>query len=506
MQNPFRILGVYANSAKKDIVKNKGKATAFLKVNKPVEFPLDLKGILPQITRTLEAMNEAEGRLAIAKEQIIYAQFWFLKMTSIDDVAFNHLLANDIDKAISIWSKQDNLSSLQNRVICYLIKGLLSEAISTAELLYNSFGNSYIEKIDSSSTLKMSVAELRNLFIDSLGEEIGMMNLLKVATDEDWKTYINKQTVEPLISKISYEVERAKNVNNKDALARLNAARKLLSVTKDAFSQLKSLLASSDPQYQMIADKLGLELLQCGIDYYNNSDEDNAAHTAMKVQKQAQSIVIGTLAKQRCEENVKILQKIIDELPPREVRAEDKVIKSELSKFGKLPDKISYAITLLNNTKPHVQSIKNKLGAADSYYLRISTLIVGNALHNLIEEVNEAQAPFAELGKITKDMSPHAKSLFLSMQNDTIEAFRIKVRSTLREAWKAIKIMDDYDLESDFKTRYNQNRTTLKSLCDDFGINGSTTSSSSSSSDDGCVGCAIVIIIIIILSIVSNMF
>ena len=83
LQNPYRILGVYANSAKKDIVANKGKATAFVRVGKPVEFPLDLKGILPVLNRTLDLMNEAEAHLAIAKEQIKYAQFWFLKMNPI---------------------------------------------------------------------------------------------------------------------------------------------------------------------------------------------------------------------------------------------------------------------------------------------------------------------------------------------------------------------------------------------------------------------------------------
>ena len=49
--NPFRVLGVYANSPKKDAVANKGKISAFLKVGKEVTFPLDLQGILPTIQR-----------------------------------------------------------------------------------------------------------------------------------------------------------------------------------------------------------------------------------------------------------------------------------------------------------------------------------------------------------------------------------------------------------------------------------------------------------------------
>ena len=70
LQNPYRILGVYANSRRNEIVANKSRATAFLTVNRPVEYPLDLKGLLPAPNRTLDLMNEAEAHLAIAKEQV----------------------------------------------------------------------------------------------------------------------------------------------------------------------------------------------------------------------------------------------------------------------------------------------------------------------------------------------------------------------------------------------------------------------------------------------------
>ena len=121
--NPYRILGVYANSPKKDIVANKGKATAFLKVGKSVEYPLDLTGIMPPVERTLDTMSKADADIALAKEQIKYAQFWFVKMTPLDDIAFNHLVGGDMDKAKEIWSKEENLSSLQNKMVCYLIEG-----------------------------------------------------------------------------------------------------------------------------------------------------------------------------------------------------------------------------------------------------------------------------------------------------------------------------------------------------------------------------------------------
>ena len=518
LQNPFRILGVFANSAKKDVVANKGKATAFLKVNRPVEFPLDLKGILPQLTRSLESMNEAEAHLAIAKEQIKYAQFWFIKISPIDDIAFNHLLAGNMDGAKEMWSKQESVSSLQNKIVCYLIENKPWLAIKIAEKLYDKYGDIYIDKIEANSTLKMSGTELLHQFIDSLGEEISMQKLLGYEMGADTKAYISSQTVEPLINTISSEVEKTKKVDHKDSKARIDAARKLVASTKEPFTQLKSLLPSSNPQFQMIADKLGLEILQCGIDYFNNSEDDDAPHTAMKMQKYAQSIVVGTLAMQRCEENVKILQKIIDDLPPKEVMAEDRAIKAELSKFVRLPDKISYAVTLLNNTKSHLQSIKNKLGATNSYYLKMSTQIVSNALHNVVEEVNAVQSDPQISVRLQLGLGLDSTSLS-------------KIKDAFREAWKATTIMDGFDLEPKFKSNYDKNRSTLKSMCEDLGVStyvsrpsttsrpspristsssptrtvtqsrsstaysGTTSSSTSTSKDNGCLTAIIVYII-----------
>ena len=58
------------------------------------------------------------------------------------------------------------------------------------------------------------------------------------------------------------------------------AGEKLMETTKSALNQLGALLPKSDLQYQMIADKLGLEILQCGIDYFNGSDDDDAPKKA----------------------------------------------------------------------------------------------------------------------------------------------------------------------------------------------------------------------------------
>ena len=187
------------------------------------------------------------------------------------------------------------------------------------------------------------------------------------------------------------------------------------------------------------------------------------------------SIVVGQAAKDRCKENVDILQKIIDNLPPFEVFTEDKAIKEELHKYCQLPDLISHAVTLLDNTQPYLVSIKDKLGADNEYYLKISTLVVNNALNNVIAEINEAQKydPAEERRqrnkKLMEKSDPLFHPLYSSLYNDEFlyESVDRKtkyeyIKRVVLKAKKALLIMDILDMEKCFEQeRYLPNRKTI---------------------------------------------
>ena len=441
--NPYRLLGVYSNSPTKERLANHNRMKAFLKVGKTVSFPLDLPQYLSAIQRTEASVMDAEAQLTLPKDQLLYAQFWFVKATHLDEVAFNHLFAGEIDKAEEIWQKKDTASSLQNRIVCALMREDYRRAVTCAEILYGNplYSNQFVSAILGTDG-NADIGSLAFRFLDVLCDEVGANKLLPFITDDAWESHAEEKAVKPLVDSIQDAIAIAKKSKGKEAEARLNAGEALRENTRSAFQQLRGFLSATDLQYQMIADKLGLEILQCGIDYFNGSDEPEAAHKAMDLQKYAQSIVVGQMAKDRCEENVDILQKIIEALPPSEVLAEDCAIKEELRKYCKLPDEICYAVTLLNKTKPHLQAIKNKLGSNNKYYLKISTQIVSNALHNLIEEVNAAQKQATS-----------------------------ETKKALREAWKTTLIMDTFDMEQDFKNnRYASNRSVLKDLYERYNV------------------------------------
>lgn len=394
--NPYRLLGVFSNSPLKERLANNNKLKAFLKVGKEASIPLDRIEFLPHLHRTEESVSSAEAMLTLPADQIKYAQFWFIKQSPLDEVAFNHLLNGETEKALSIWAKKDYVSSLQNRAICALMQSDVAEALRCFTQLYNSDEHlrDFVIAVTGDDS-NYSQELLTHSLLDTLCEESDVYEILPSLSDTSWKEYVGQRTVTPLIQSIEEEIALAKKTKGEGCTVRLNAGNKLKNATRENLQTLKQLLPVDDIRYQMIADKLGIEILQCGIDYYNGSDATDAARNAMILQKYALSIVVGKLAKDRCQENVNILQKIIDNLPPSEVFMEDRAIHEELRKYCLLPDKICHAVTLLNNTKPHIQSIKRKLGVSNAYYLKISTQIVGNALSNVIAEVNEAQSIFS---------------------------------------------------------------------------------------------------------------
>ncbi len=441
--NPYRLLGVYANSPTKERLGNCNKMKAFLKVGRTVSFPLDLPQLMPALNRTEEAVSEAEAKLTLPLDQVRYAQFWFVKMTPPDEVAFNHLTVGDIAKAEEIWQKRDCASSLQNRIVCALLRKQYALALSCAEVLY---GNAqYTEQFVSAIVgggCNVKQSSLASFFIETMCNEVGASTLLQYKTNNVWKTYIREKSITPLIGYIQSAINVAKRSRGDGPQAGFEAGETLKKSTEGALAQLRELLPATDVQYQVTADKLGFEIMQCGIAYYNGSDSPEAAYKAYALMKYAQSIVVGLTAKDWCDENVRNLEhSAFSKLPPKKVMSECSAINSCLEFFSTQPQLIMYSQKLLIDCAPYVVAIREKLGKFNRHYLAISTDIVNHALGNVISEVNKARRQ--------KDFEP--------------------LKTVLIEAWRTQLFMDKFDLEREFKYGlFKQYRNDLHNLIDDF--------------------------------------
>jgi len=206
---------------------------AFLKVGKPVSFPLDLPQYLSSIDRTEASVADAEAKLTLPKDQMLYAQFWFVKTTPLDEVAFNHLFAGEIDKAEEIWQKKECCSALQNLIVCDLMCGKYAEAASLAETLYGDA--QYVGQLVAAvvgTGGSFDVSDLTFSFLDVLCDEIDADKLIHFTTNATWKDHIKEKAVKPIITHIQDAIDIAQKSKGKRATARLEAGEILMNDTK----------------------------------------------------------------------------------------------------------------------------------------------------------------------------------------------------------------------------------------------------------------------------------
>ena len=448
--NPYRILGVFSNSPKKDVLSNLNKMKAFLKVGKSVSFPLDMPQFLPSIERDEAIVSSAQTSIELPMDQIRHSLFWFMKATSLDDIALNHLLSGNMAQAKEIWNKKDTVSSLLNLMACAVIEGDLDTLAIKADTLFQKYSGDFCLAVN--ETIKLTSSELTELYVDLLKKD-GSYDLAKMmqvsGTSAEWRKITGGGLVKPIIDDITLAVSEAKSA--KGATANYRAGEKLMNSTKGLISQLRSLLGISDMQYQMIADKLATTILQCGINYFNDTEEDDAVEKAMRLQNYALSIAVGQMAKDRCKENVDILKKIG---PEYKVQKELNRIGEKLKRFSTKPvgrDDIFTSLlgngksfsdinSFIDGCKSDLLSVRQKIGASNSLYLKISSAVASAAINALVEKINAAQ----QMANITSDKD--------SLKRDVSSAI-----STMSK-------ISSLDMTTECRNYFNSNNSTLNNI------------------------------------------
>lgn len=478
--NPFRVLGVYSSAKQAEILKNANKMKAYLNVGKEVSFPTDMNYLFSQINRTTESVANAQTDINLPIDRIRYALFWFCSASPVDEVALNNLVAENSAKAIEIFEKKSSFASILNLAVLSIAQKQYSSAASLYALLIRT--PEYRSKLLATvcdETFKISENELMHVVIDELLKVEKPLKLVGAFTDAGDKAYVSEKALSEPIAIITFEINKAKSVSGTDADASLRAGKVLIRNTKAALSTIKSLVGTSHPQYQSIADNLAKQILQCGINYFNNSDDDDDVEKALEIQQYAFNIAIGRIIKDRCKQNVDILLKKKDQAAYEKDLA---AIAVELQSFQSATPSISRARMLVNNCKPHLEVIKSNLGSNDEFYLKISSVVANNALGMLVSVVNDAQSSSSVASGIVSG----------------------SLASTIDEAIRAMSLIGSMDMTSQERYHFNQNNSTLRQLKSSLAsVSRSLSSSSPSlSSEDTDWGLIFMIFFLVIFSIV----
>ncbi len=330
LNNPYRIIGILSNATAKEIQARKSKVTAYSRVGKQIISEYDFP-FLDSIERDQNKIEKAFSAIQQSKDMLENSLFWFLKTNSFDDTAINYLVNGDKEKAIEIWEKvttekdvtQKNYSCFNNLGTLKLLgesqeeikegiqkKIKLIESDSFTNFVHSVAGEAYI--IDNQKQVEIFINDLLKQFQGRLSNA----DTLKLFSNCNGTTqkYLSQKFTEEPVHNIESQIENTKKKRNENKINAFQFGLKLHKNTKSDLTLLKSLLGIDDLKYKMIADNLAKEIMQCGIDYFNESKENQSTEeyleNAMQLNELADSIAVGKLTKDRAKDHITTLEEM----------------------------------------------------------------------------------------------------------------------------------------------------------------------------------------------------
>jgi hypothetical protein len=371
--NPYRIAGILSNASERELQKQKTKIKAYSKVGKEIKSDYDFQ-ILESITRTEDSIDKAFSTIEQNQDKVNFALFWFLNANPFDNTAIEYLKNGDAEKAVEIWEKvttdkdvnSKNFSAFNNLGTYKLLSQTqndIKEGIEAKiKLIESDFFENFVHSvadetftIDNQKQIEKMVDELLTQFKNqySSSETLELFSNCNGSTQK----YLSKKFTEEPIHKIESQIESCKKKRKADKINAYEFGLRLFTNTKDDLSLLKSLLGISDLKYKAVADQLANEIMQCGIDYFNENQEndssDNFLESSQKLTKLADSIAIGKLTKDRAKDSLATLADMKD----REVNQAIAILSSIKMAYEKAISEIDAQVSAMRMTMSYNQSV-----------------------------------------------------------------------------------------------------------------------------------------------------
>lgn len=331
--NPYRIAGVLSDATERELQKQKAKINAYSKVGKEIISDYDFQ-ILDTITRTSGSIDKAFSAIQQNQDKVNYALFWFLNANTYDNTAIEYLKKGDEEKAVEIWGKvtqnkevnSKNFSSFNNLGTYKLlskIQGDIKEGIEAKiKLIESDYFENFVHSVaDETFTIdyEKQIEKLVDELLVQFKNQFSSSETLQLFSNCNGSTQNHlsqKISVEP-IHNIESQIEISKNKRKKNKSEAYKFALNLATNCKGDLVLLQSLLGITDLKYRTVADQLANEIMQCGIDYFNESQEndsgDNYLEQTQKLTKIADRIAVGKLTKDRAKDSLASLEEMKDQ-------------------------------------------------------------------------------------------------------------------------------------------------------------------------------------------------
>ncbi|OEY72829.1 hypothetical protein [Salegentibacter salarius] len=426
--NPYRIAGLLSNATTKELEKNKSKFLKFVEVGKNPKSNVDFEQI-GSLERTKKSLNSAFSKLEQNKDKVNYSLFWFLNTSPFDSTAIEYLKKGDEGKAVEIWEKvttnkavnSKNFSAFNNLGTVKLLsknKSVIKTGIEAKiKLLESDYFKNFVHsvadetfKIDKQKQTEILIDELLSQFTNQYSNSVTLQ--LFISCNGLTQSYLSQKFTEEPIHKIESQIESCKMERKANKIGTYDYGLKLYTNTKNDLSLLESLLGTSDLKYKAVADQLANEIMQCGIDYFNESQENDSSknylESSQELTKLADSIAVGKLTKDRAKDSLASLEEMKD----REVLQVIELLRSVKDSYETNKKEIRRQVRELEESD--IQIIAG--------YKTIDKSAVEANIRNSIDwvKVNDLLKtilPEESLGKIKDSSNNQLKSDFIELAN-----------------------------------------------------------------------------------------
>ncbi|WP_294915115.1 hypothetical protein [uncultured Prevotella sp.] len=452
-QNPYRLLGVFANEPLKVRTANTAKMRAFFKIGKAISFDTDAEGLLGTLTRTSDIIDQANDMLFDNRKKAKYALFWFHKDNVINENNITLINFNTYQRFVVQKPDTTSYSNyLNNAILSLIVEDYECAAMNYCKFMENSsclasfkeqIGLS-IKDIDDRLIINVLITTLSEVYSDIEWWSLFLAHISIPTTQEYVKSVFDSLAIEHIRKSISFYSE-----TNSTSTNNITAAHNL---KRDTASDVKLLCPQADgknpsAEAQLVLDKLAEELLNKSMRYYKSEKITNelSVYPTLQMVNYAMSLTHGSTIIDKATEFKAALENDINELPPASIQKDITVIKQHIKDFCTKSDDIQWSLLLVKNCVPSLINIKDTLTRKSKHYIAISTKIADNALYNLDVTIEQIS-----------NRNPSAIS------KETIQ---------LRQAWQLIVDLEVLDLDSLFVSeKLNERKENVKDLLDRKGI------------------------------------
>ncbi len=440
-----------ANSSLKERMTNLNRFSAFEKVGKSVETPVDFDVVIGSSPdRSKASLEEAQRNLNLPIDQLKWGLFWVASTSPAEEVALRNLNAGEISRAISILGKFSTWSAFLSYATLSLMRGDLKGSSRAISSLAKELRSPFLNGLGL-ETLKLTEEQIIDIYFEELSQSISQMEILKAFEGLSIYGYLQTKVAQRFADTLSTLISKANSCPAHDPEAQLQAGKELMHSARPLIKDLNQ--TGSKAVYGIMADKLAIQVLEHGITYYNETDDDEAPRKAMPLFEFAAQTAHGQIAKARCQENLNKLKEALDHMPPPAVKNDIIDIQQRLESFGDDTASAEASIRLLEDCAVSLGNIKEKRLLNHPLCVAVSTFIVRKALHSVIADVNNA------MEVVNKASS--SSTLYRRLN---------AAKEVLKAAWKATLLMEHFPIEPGSKEWFDKNKTLLMDLIQSTGI------------------------------------